>query len=115
MNGRRRCISKIDRIPTGTRHNNRRYALLEARMPYALFDDDVKISNAYPSEQEVWKHAKENGLVVDRIAEEETTKPHLVLDKEYEIRPCQADPGENPVENEKVAQEAAKEQPYLKT
>jgi hypothetical protein len=84
-------------------------------MPYALFDGDVKISKAYPSEQEVWKHAKENGLVVDRISEEENSKPQFVLDKDYEIKTCRADPGENPVENEKAAQEAAREQPYLKS
>jgi len=34
-------------------------------MPYALFSQDAKISKAYPTEAEVWKHAARNGLVVD--------------------------------------------------
>jgi hypothetical protein len=83
-------------------------------MPYALFDGDAKISRAYPSEQDVWKHAEENGLVVDDISYEEDAKSHLVLDKDYEIRKCQPDPGENPAENEKAARDAAHAQSYLR-
>ena len=34
-------------------------------MPYALFSNDAKLSKAYPTEAEVWKLARQSGLVVD--------------------------------------------------
>jgi len=34
-------------------------------MPCALFCQDAKISKAYSTEADVWKHAARNGLVVD--------------------------------------------------
>jgi hypothetical protein len=34
-------------------------------MPYALFCQEAKISKAYPTKADLWKHASENGLVVD--------------------------------------------------
>lgn len=60
-------------------------------MPYALFCQDVKISKAYPTEADVWKHALENGLVVDVASTEEKPTPKRVLDNGYEIRACKAD------------------------
>lgn len=60
-------------------------------MPYALFCQDTKISKAYPTEAAVWKHASDNGLVVDIESEDETSTPRRVLDNDYEIRPCDAD------------------------
>ena len=83
-------------------------------MPYAIFDKDTKLSKAYPTEAEVWKHAKETGLIVDRIVHNnEVHQP--VLDNDYEIRKCEADPREDPAQNEADAEEAAREQPYLKS
>jgi hypothetical protein len=32
-------------------------------MPYALFEDDQKLSKEFPTEEEVWAHAEEAGLV----------------------------------------------------
>ncbi|MET4294918.1 hypothetical protein ABIB06_001859 [Bradyrhizobium sp. LB8.2] len=32
-------------------------------MPYALFEDDQKLSKEFPTEEEVWTHAEEAGLV----------------------------------------------------
>lgn len=61
-------------------------------MPYALFSEDAKISKAYPTEADVWKHAAENGLVVDVASDEEQPTPKRILDKGYTIRPCQPDP-----------------------
>jgi len=63
-------------------------------MPYALFCQDSKISRAFPTEAEVWKHAADNGLVVDVAADEESPSPKRVLDKDYVIRECAADPAE---------------------
>lgn len=60
-------------------------------MPYALFCQDVKISKAYATEAEVWKHAVENGLVVDVASQEESPSPERILDNDYQIRRCKAD------------------------
>jgi len=69
-------------------------------MPYALFDHDAKVSKAYPTEQDVWRHAKDTGLVVDKVSDEETGEPQQVLDNGYRIRSCLPDPGEDPAQNE---------------
>jgi hypothetical protein len=68
-------------------------------MPYALFTDgDGKISKAFETRDDVWKHADEAGLVVDVTSDQEKPIPKRVLDKDYEIRPCEADEGdERPV------------------
>src|SRR5664279_3655294 len=58
-------------------------------MPYALFSNDAKLSKAYPTEADVWKHARQSGLVVDVMS------PRPVLDNDYEIRPCRPDPQED--------------------
>ena len=63
-------------------------------MPYALFSDDAKISKAYKTEAEVWKHAAENGLVTDVAADSDKSSPRRILDNDYEIRPCEDDPPE---------------------
>ena len=34
-------------------------------MPYALFSNDAQLSKAYPTEADVWTHARKSGLVVD--------------------------------------------------
>ena len=60
-------------------------------MPYALFCQDAKLSKAYPTEADVWKHAVENGLVVDVASDEEKPAPRRILDKGYAIRPCPPD------------------------
>lgn len=60
-------------------------------MPYALFSQEAKISKAYPTEAEVWKHAAENGLVVDVSSDYEEAAPKRVLDNDYTIRPCEPD------------------------
>ena len=40
-------------------------------MPYALFSNDAKLSKTYPTEADVWKHARKSGLVVDVITDED--------------------------------------------
>jgi hypothetical protein len=63
----------------------------EVSMPYALFTNGEQVSKAYRSREEVWKKAKEAGLVVDLPSDEEEQKPKQVLDEGYKIEPCPPD------------------------
>ena len=76
-------------------------------MPYALFCNDAKLSKAYPTEADVWKLARNSGLVVDVTSEEELPHPRPVLDNDYEIKPCNADPQEDPAKNQADAEREA--------
>jgi hypothetical protein len=80
-------------------------------MPYALFSSEAKLSKASPTEADVWKHARLSGLVVDAVTEDDMAAPRPVLDNDYEIRPCRADPHEDPVKNQADAERD--EQPDL--
>ncbi|MGY3690852.1 hypothetical protein ACE103_25675 [Bradyrhizobium sp. ma5] len=82
-------------------------------MPYALFYQDAKLSKAYPTEADVWKLARKSGLVVDAVSEEEKSSPRPVLDNDYEIRPCQPEPNEDPVKNKADADREARLEPRL--
>jgi hypothetical protein len=82
-------------------------------MPYALFYHDAKLSKAYPTEADVWKQAQKSGLVVDAVSEEEIPAPRPVLDNDYEIRPCQPDPQEDPAQNKAEAERDAALEPGL--
>jgi hypothetical protein len=75
-----------------------------AQMPYALFCNDAKLSKAYPTEADVWKHARKSGLVVDVTSEQEKAAPRPVLDNDYEIKPCRPDPQEDPAKNQAEAE-----------
>jgi hypothetical protein len=76
-------------------------------MPYALFCTDVRLSNAYPTEADVWKLARKSGLVVDAVSEDDKPAPRPVLDNDYEIRPCGLDPQEDPAKNQAEAEREA--------
>ena len=52
------------------------------------------------------------GLVVDAVSEEETSAPRPVLDNDYEIRPCQPDPNEDPAQNKAEAEREARMEPH---
>jgi hypothetical protein len=54
-------------------------------MPYALFENDEKLSRSFPTRDEAWKQADRAGLVTD-----DNGKP--TLHDNYAIKPCQADP-----------------------
>jgi len=82
-------------------------------MPYALFSHDAKLSKAYPTEADVWKLAQQSGLVVDAISDDEKPAPRPVLDNDYEIRPCQLDPQEDPARNKAEAERDARLEPIL--
>jgi hypothetical protein len=60
-------------------------------MPYALFEDDQKLSQEYPTEHDVWKHADAAGLV-------DVVDGDLVLEDGYSIKLCSTDgePGNVP-------------------
>jgi hypothetical protein len=73
-------------------------------MPYALFSHDAKLSKAYPTEADVWKHARRSGLVVDVMAGDEKPAPRRTLDYDYEIKPCRPDPHEDPDKNQADAE-----------
>jgi hypothetical protein len=76
-------------------------------MPYALFCNEARLSRAYPTEADVWKLARQSGLVVDAASEKEKPGPHPVLDNDYEIRPCLPEPQEDPAENQAEAERTA--------
>lgn len=76
-------------------------------MAYALFSNDAKLSKAYPTEAEVWKHARKSGLVIDVMSDEGKPAPRPVLDNDYEIRPCRPDPQEDPARNQADAEREA--------
>lgn len=60
-------------------------------MPYALFCNDAKLSNAYPTEADVWKLAQRSGLVIDAASDVDKPTPRRLLDNDYVIRPCRPD------------------------
>ena len=76
-------------------------------MPYALFCNDAKLSKAYPTEADVWKLARQSGLVVDAASKDGKPAPQPVLDNDYEIRPCRPDPQEDPAKNQADAEREA--------
>jgi hypothetical protein len=76
-------------------------------MPYALFCNEAQLSKSYPTEADVWKLARQSGLVVDAVTEEEKPTPRPVLDNDYEIRPCRPAPQEDPVQNKAEAERDA--------
>jgi hypothetical protein len=76
-------------------------------MPYALFCNEAKLSKAYPTEADVWKLARQSGLVVDAASEEVESSSRPVLDNDYEIKPCQPDPQEDPFQNQADAEREA--------
>ena len=79
-------------------------------MPYALFCNEAKLSKTYPTEADVWKLARQSGLVVDEVSEEENPDPRPVLDNDYEIRSCRPDPQEDPAKNQADAEREAEQE-----
>ena len=82
-------------------------------MPYALFCNDAQISKAYPSEADVWQLAQQSGLVVDVSTDDRRHGPRRVLDNDYEIRPCDAEPNEDPARNKAEAEHDDRIEPQL--
>jgi hypothetical protein len=76
-------------------------------MPYALFCHEAKLSKAYPTEADVWKLARQSGLVVDDVSKRGKPALRPMLDNDYEIRPCRPDPEEDPAQNRADAERVA--------
>ncbi len=55
-------------------------------MPYALFEDDERLTRSFPTLQQAWKAAERAGLVV------QGADGKMILDDHLEIKPCDADP-----------------------
>jgi hypothetical protein len=53
-------------------------------MPYALFEDDQKLSHDFATEAEAWQHAEEADLI-------DVIDGKKVLEDGYTIQPCVAD------------------------
>jgi hypothetical protein len=53
-------------------------------MPYALFSDTVKVSQAFRTKAEVWKHAADSGLVIE-VSSSEEDPPRRILAMGYTI------------------------------
>ncbi len=82
-------------------------------MPYALFSNDAKLSKSYPTEADVWNLARKSGLVIDVASEGGKPALRPVLDNDYEIRACPADPQEDPEQNRADAERAARREPQI--
>ena len=82
-------------------------------MPYALFCNDAKLSKTYPTEADVWKLARQSGLVVDAVTEPDRPAPRPLLDNDYEIRSCRPDPQEDPARNQADAEREAESELQL--
>ena len=76
-------------------------------MPYALFCNEARLSNAYPTEADVWMQALHSGLVVDAVSGGKRAAPQPVLDNDYEIKPCPPDALEDPAKNKAEAEREA--------
>ena len=62
-------------------------------MPYALFANSTKVSKAFDSKSDVWRHAEESGLVTD-VGFGEEDPPRRILDMAYTIKECATEPVE---------------------
>jgi hypothetical protein len=57
-------------------------------MPYALYEEDERLTRSFPTPQAAWEAAERAGLV--------EIGPHgeKILDNNLEIRPCESTPDE---------------------
>ena len=55
-------------------------------MPYALFEDDERLTRSFSTPEQAWNAAERAGLVV------QGADGKMILDDHLEIKPCDADP-----------------------
>jgi hypothetical protein len=67
-------------------------------MPYALFDDDKKLSRDFDTYEAAWAHAEEAGLT-------DSDGGKTVLFDDYRIEPCEPSTGEEAVASDETAKE----------
>ena len=76
-------------------------------MPYALFSNDAKLSKAYPDRGRCLEDRPEERPRGRCRLREDNAAPRPVLDHDYEIRPCQLEPHEDPARNKAEAEREA--------
>ena len=76
-------------------------------MPYAVFCHEAKLSKAYPTEADVWEHARQSGLLVDVNSGDNEPTSRVVFENDYEIRACPPDTEEDLAENQIEAERRA--------
>jgi hypothetical protein len=59
-------------------------------MPYALFTKSVRVCGPFPSEMDVWKYVRANGLCSE-VLENEDHQPRRVLNPDFVIHQCDRD------------------------
>ena len=70
-------------------------------MPYALFENEFRLSRLFPTAADAWRCAEDCGLLVDGADGEQR------LEDGYAIRPCAAEPNEDAESNsERMAQKS---------
>jgi hypothetical protein len=57
-------------------------------MPYALFENEFRLSRPFPTAADVWRCAEDCGLVVDDVNGDQR------LEDGYSIKPCARDASE---------------------
>ena len=55
-------------------------------MPYALFEDDERLTRSFSTPEQAWNAAERAGLVV------QGADGKMILDDHLEIKPCDIDP-----------------------
>jgi hypothetical protein len=79
---------------------------LEFIVPYALFENEERLTRPFRTEREVWEAAEQADLVVPG------THGEKILDNNFEIKPCEATPEElAPVRSEILFPEGVIEDP----
>ena len=76
-------------------------------MPYALFSNEAKLSKAYPPRLTSGRLPRRAVSWSMSSPSKTTPAPRPVLDHDYEIRPCQLEPHEDPARNKAEAEREA--------
>lgn len=69
-------------------------------MSYALFSNTIKVSQAFRTKAEVWKHAADIGLVIE-VSSSEEDPPRRILATGYTIDACAPDIADGPTVGER--------------
>jgi len=70
-------------------------------MPYALFENEFRLSRTFPTATDVWRCAEDCGLVIDEADGRQR------LDEGYAIKPCPPDAPEAEASEPRMMQKKA--------
>ena len=76
-------------------------------MPYALFSNEAKLSKAYPPKPMSGRSPRRAASWSMWCPRRRRSHPAAVLDYDYEIKFCQAEPHEDPARNKADAEREA--------